>query len=144
MRRRLILAGATAFGLGYAPKGPGTAGSLGALLLFAWTGVSPWGIALLLLAGLWLAGQAEGILGEHDPSRVVIDEVVGMALALWSIQGWPWLVMGFLFFRIFDIWKPGPVARLQNLPGGWGVMADDVAAGILANLAVHGLVWFIH
>ncbi len=73
----------------------------------------------------------------HDPSEVVIDEVAGMWIALLGAPlTAPHLLAAFLLFRLFDVWKPGPIDRLQNLPGGWGVMADDVAAGAVAGLLV--------
>ena len=78
--------------------------------------------------------------GKSDPSEVVIDEVVGIWIALAGIStGNLHLAAAFLFFRLFDIWKPGPINRLQALPGGWGIMLDDVAAGLLAWPLVYGL-----
>ena len=78
--------------------------------------------------------------GNSDPPEVVIDEVVGIWIALAGIStGNLHLAAAFLFFRLFDIWKPGPINRLQALPGGWGIMLDDVAAGLLAWPLVYGL-----
>ena len=93
-----------------------------------------------MVAGVWSAGVIEGHSGHHDPSVVVIDEVAGMWIALLGAQhaGWYFLA-AFLIFRFLDITKPGPVNRLQDLPGGWGVMLDDVAAGA-GTLAV---VWVL-
>ncbi len=91
-------------------------------------------VLLALVAGVWAAGVMETMTGSHDPSEIVIDEVAGMWLALIGIPvTWPGMLAAFLLFRLFDVWKPGPINRLQNLPGGWGVMMDDVAAGALAG-----------
>ena len=93
------------------------------------------------IAGVWAAGAMGKMTDSDDPSEVVIDEVAGMWIALLGapISG-PHLLSAFLLFRLFDIWKPGPSDRLQNLPGGWGIMADDVAAGAVAGLLVALLV----
>ena len=91
-------------------------------------------VLLVFAGGVWAAGVMETATGSHDPSEIVIDEVAGMWIALIGIPiTWPGMVAAFLLFRLFDIWKPGPIDRLQNLPGGWGVMMDDVAAGALAG-----------
>ena len=86
------------------------------------------------IAGVWAAGAMGKMTDSDDPSEVVSDEVAGMWLALIGIPvTWPGLLAAFLLFRLFDVWKPGPINRLQNLPGGWGVMMDDVAAGAVAG-----------
>ena len=91
-------------------------------------------VLLALVAGVWAAGVMETESGSRDPSEIVIDEVAGMWLALIGIPvTWPGLLAAFLLFRLFDVWKPGPIDRLQNLPGGWGVMMDDIAAGAVAG-----------
>ncbi len=97
-------------------------------------------VGLVIVAGVWSAGMIERYSGHRDPSIVVIDEVAGMWIALLGAQrvGWYFLA-AFLIFRLLDITKPGPVNRLQDLPGGWGIMLDDVAAGA-ATLAV---VWVL-
>lgn len=131
------------FGCGRSPWAPGTAGALGAIplylllkrlhpLAYAATTVA------LTAAGVWASQKTAEALGEEDPSSVVIDEVVGALIALGFVrngslgaQGLAWLL-----FRAFDIAKPGPVDTLQDLkPAGVGIMADDVAAGLLAGLA---------
>ncbi|BDU68339.1 phosphatidylglycerophosphatase A [Geothrix oryzae] len=150
---------ATGFGSGYLRPAPGTWGSLaglGAWLLLvlnlrgqAW---APWlrlaaPLALTLLAA-WAAGRVVAETGQKDPSFVVIDEWAGLWFALTpllftvTVQPQPWslwaarLVAPFLLFRLFDIWKPGPVDTAQRLPGGWGVVMDDVLAGLFAALFV--------
>src|SRR5215475_14945308 len=207
---------ATALGVGYAPKAPGTFGSLvGVITIFLsaafflrpahWTSlfslhplsdatlydnhflvpgsdihdsamwlplVSAFVLLIFLaLAGVWASQKAADFSGVKDPQFVVIDEVAGQHLALvlplipialphltsradfsiyaiftaLSLVNWKYLLTGFVLFRIFDIWKPFPIKRLENLPGGWGIMADDWLAGvyaaILLRVALHfGLV----
>jgi phosphatidylglycerophosphatase A len=105
-------------------------------------------VTALLGVGVWAAGQAERAFGRKDDGRIVIDEVVGQLLALAPLAALVpdprrhpgLLVAGFLVFRLIDIWKPGPVrAAERGFPGGLGVMLDDVAAGLLAGVAVFAL-----
>ena len=80
----------------------------------------------------------------HDPSQATIDELSGQWLALLLLpDGWGTVLLGFAAFRFFDILKPEPVNSMQKLPGGWGVMADDLVAGIYANLSVRILLWLL-
>jgi phosphatidylglycerophosphatase A len=123
--------------IGYMPIAPGTCGSvlgLGIFLLLALFSLSVYGMALvsLLAVGIWTAGEAEKLLGRKDASPIVIDEIVGMLVTCCAIPAavLPVLV-GFLAFRLFDIYKPVP--QLERLPGGWGVMLDDLLAGLLAQ-----------
>jgi phosphatidylglycerophosphatase A len=98
----------------------------------------------LFAAGVWAAGEAETFFGRTDPGQVVIDEVVGQMLTFLVIPHatWKWLVGGFLLFRTFDIVKPFPARQAERIPRGWGIMLDDVIAGVygLAVLAVIGLI----
>jgi phosphatidylglycerophosphatase A len=207
---RLALAIATAFGVGYIPKAPGTFGSLVGIAVAILThpvsliviiGLiflhgSGLGIdmpmfpghtapALLLipslvalvtvgLLGVWSSSSTATYAGLKDPQHVVVDEVSGMHLTLvlaimpvglptglppadeatvfglysaFSLLNWKYLLLGFILFRVFDIWKPWPIRRLEKLPGGWGIMADDWMAGIYAaillRVALHfGLLTF--
>ena len=207
---RLALAIATAFGVGYIPKAPGTFGSIVGiavailthpvslivivgLLFFGALGLGfdvpmfrghsapvllliPSLVALVIvgLIGVWSSSRAATYTGIKDPQYVVIDEVSGMQLTLilaivplslptrllpaddasvfalysaLSLLNWKYLLLGFILFRVFDIWKPWPVRRLEKLPGGWGIMADDWMAGIYAaillRVALHfGLLTF--
>ena len=188
---------ATAGGLGYFPKAPGTFGSFAGLLLAVapmwisylaiaayitayhgdasvfWKISSPQtdpflqaqvALAILVAAvGTWGAGRAAAYWGQRDPQRVVIDEVSGQHLTLllgcgvpiwwrasdaWagqvplglitghSVLNWKYLILGFILFRLFDIWKPSPAREAESLPGGWGVMADDWVAGIYAAIGL--------
>jgi phosphatidylglycerophosphatase A len=140
---------ATAFGSGYAPVAPGTAGSAVGLLLFwplAGLGVA-WqiGAALVLfVVGALAAGRVAKEVGQKDPGLVVVDEVVGMWVTLTGVPAGPIAAaLGFVFFRAADVVKPWPARDLERLPGGWGIMADDVAAGVYAQLLVRVavLVW---
>jgi phosphatidylglycerophosphatase A len=134
---------ATAAYSGYFPIAPGTVGSLVGLLVYGlvrWTRIAPLElavIAVVVAAGVWAATAAERFLGCTDPGPVVIDEVAGMLITLAFVPvGWASVLTGFLIFRVMDIVKPFPAGRLERLPGGWGVMADDVMAGIYANLGL--------
>jgi len=130
----------TGLGLGYIPGAPGTCGSLPGIALFLLTCRWPliWQLLLLLtvfLAGVIAAASAEREWGE-DPGRCVIDEVVGqwVTLLIAGATGWWWLLAGFLMFRLLDIVKPGIIDRSQRLGGGWGVMVDDLLAGLAGGL----------
>jgi phosphatidylglycerophosphatase A len=188
---RFALFVATAAGLGYLPKAPGTWGSLGGLVLalipyFVVAQLFRFGLfvgyfdigrrevdsilfaqyvlAVLMMAiGVVTAGRTATYWGQKDPQKVVIDEVSGQQLALlvgcalplihrnpdelWrdyplgavslhSAIGWKYLLVGFILFRLFDIWKPFPARQAESLPGGWGIMADDWVAGIYAALGL--------
>jgi phosphatidylglycerophosphatase A len=138
---------ATAGGAGFVPAMPGTAGALVGVGIFAlavWSGLLWLYLPLLVIltiAGTWAAGRVEEVYG-HDAASIVIDEVVGQMIALAVVAGTilaeivPLTILGFLLFRFFDILKPFPIRRLEKLPGGVGVMADDVGAGIYALLVL--------
>jgi phosphatidylglycerophosphatase A len=195
---RFALFIATAAGLGYLPKAPGTFGSLAGLILalvpwwafcavpaaiiiakdsndafffsvsgrhwdpFVWMQIV---LAILLaVIGVWSATRAAWYWQQDDPQRVVIDEVSGQHLTLligcgvpvwwrattqfsWesvplglitfrSVLNWKYLLLGFILFRVFDIWKPFPARQAESLPGGWGIMTDDWVAGIYAALGL--------
>jgi phosphatidylglycerophosphatase A len=151
---RLALAIATSLGLGYLPKAPGTWGSLAGILIYAATlfylplPANPRTLAVtavvalaLAFGGVWAADRAAKFSARKDPQFVVIDEVSGQhltyALALAPLN-WKYLLLGFILFRAFDIWKPFPARQAESLPGGLGIMADDWAAGLYAALGL----WF--
>lgn len=140
------LAIATALGAGYAPIAPGTWGSaVGLLLWFFLPSSTPsqaLAIVVVVAAGIWSASVAERHFGRTDPGEVVIDEVAGMLITLFlNPVGWVGALGGFLLFRASDIVKPFPARRLERLHGGFGIMADDVMAGIYANLALRLCIW---
>ena len=145
----LILFGASGAGSGYSPWAPGTVGSVVGVAIFLVAGLAlrtpDGGLTALALGvswlGIWLAGRAEAIWGTRDDPRITIDEVAGMLVSLVYVPAptgsWGSLqvaVAGFLLFRLFDIWKPVPVRSVEALRGGFGVMADDLVAGLYANL----------
>jgi phosphatidylglycerophosphatase A len=161
---RFALSIATAFGLGYIPVAPGTFGSLAglALVVLSSAALRATSSRVLLLhlvvallfaaAGVWSADRAATFWQQKDPQRVVIDEVsgqhltlvLGMAAPLWRghapiphfALSWKYLFVGFILFRVFDIWKPFPVRDAESLPGGWGIMADDWVAALYAALGL--------
>ncbi len=135
----------TCFGIGYFPVAPGTVTSMVAVLCYFFIPVLHNPLLLLFLvllcsgAGIWAGGVMEDYYGE-DPSVVTIDELAGQWLALVFLpEGIMPMVLSLLFFRFFDIAKPGPVDALQRLPGGWGIMLDDLLAGFFANISVRVL-----
>lgn len=141
--RAFAVALGTGFGTGFSPLAPGTAGSALGVVLFlliapAGTGAVAAAIAVLLPAGLWAAGVCGERYGAHDHGRIVVDEVVGQLIALATFPASPgWLLAGFLAFRLFDITKPFPARRIDRTwRSAAGVMADDVVAGLYANLAL--------
>ena len=146
---RISLAIATAFGLGYLPKAPGTCGSLGCVAIslglvwigsrkmlqhldlvphanFLTVGLMPRGVdyitvILIAILGVYVAGRAAKYAGKKDPQFVVIDEVSGQMIAYFSpftLLNWKYLLLGFILFRVFDIWKPFPARQAESLPGG--------------------------
>jgi phosphatidylglycerophosphatase A len=145
--RRLGVFIATCAHVGYAPVAPGTFGSAVGLVVYylvrrqASTAVELGAIALILVVGLWSATEAEHHFGGIDPGPVVIDEVIGMLITLAlhpvNVAG---AIVGFFVFRVLDVVKPWPARRLELLPGGFGVVLDDVMAGVYGNLLMWGLV----
>lgn len=124
---------ATFFGVGTLSSMPGTLGSIAAYLVAMLLPVPLWAIAVVTVLGGYAAQKYAVQTGKEDPGEVVIDEVVGMWLALFfSPQGIP--LAALFLFRILDILKPFPIRQLEKLPGGIGIMADDVAAGLFAAL----------
>ncbi len=142
MKRWLVQALATFFYLGYSPFAPGTVGTLGAIALFYLLSHFSSLVYILFFLGfmilsIWASGEAEGIFEKTDPGQVVVDEVCGYLVTMLLIP--PSLrniVLGFFLFRFFDIIKPPPARRVEHLPGGFGIVIDDVIAGIYSNIAL--------
>lgn len=143
---RLAVAIATWFGCGYWPWGPGTAGSLAGAVIAGVLGWYGWGrpalfllIVVLLLPAIWASTRTARLLGREDPGLVVVDEVLGQWVTLLGASGrsWKFLIAGFLLFRLFDVWKPWPVRRLEDLPEGVGIVADDLGAGLYAAFILY-------
>jgi phosphatidylglycerophosphatase A len=138
IKNQLITFIATGGYSGYAPIASGTFGSVVGLLVFLLWSRLPVSIYVLMLAGcvvlgIWVAGVAEQLFGQKDAPPIVIDEIAGMLLTYCAVPV-AWLLVGFLGFRFFDICKPLP--QLERLPGGWGIMLDDLFAGLLAQACV--------
>ena len=139
---------AVGFGSGFSPIASGTAGSLVALPV-VWVAVRLGGWPVLAavtvvttVVGLWAAEGVARAVGRSDPGIVVIDEIAGqMVTMLFVPLTWQTLTVGFFLFRLADIVKPFPARRSEKLPGGLGIMMDDLIAGVYANLAVQALVW---
>jgi phosphatidylglycerophosphatase A len=154
--KRWAFAVATFFGAGYGKPGPGTWGSVAALLLWAACNLllhpTPHtlllillaGIALTLLAGIPAATIVAHTSGREDPQIVVIDEVAGQWIALLGCPAeWRHALIALVLFRLFDITKPFPARQLESLPDGWGIVFDDVAAGLYAwGIAALLRIWF--
>lgn len=140
-----------AFGLGSgaAPYAPGTFGTLAAiplyLLLVNYTSWPVYAVIVttMFLVGVWMCDLTERDIGVHDHSGIVWDEFVGYLVTMfYAPAGWLWVVAGFLLFRLFDIWKPFPVRQMERrYRTGFGIMIDDVVAGIYAGLALQVLVY---
>jgi phosphatidylglycerophosphatase A len=131
------------FGSGAAPVAPGTFGTaMAALLYVLLPAMSPWVYATFVLmsfvAGIWLCGTTARDIGVEDHGGIVWDEFVGYWITMFMAPaGWWWIVIGFLLFRLFDIVKPWPIRWLdRNVAGGFGVMIDDVLAGLMALLCL--------
>ncbi|QQS33727.1 MAG: phosphatidylglycerophosphatase A [Acidobacteriota bacterium] len=153
----------TTWGVGCIPGAPGTYGSLVGVGIFLVVRdlilvlglidikalpeiVSPWatvmvclGMLVLTLAGVWAAGRSTELLGNSDPSQAVVDEVIGQLIVFLFVPfmiGWQFILAGFMLFRLFDIWKPYPIRQLEVLPGGLGICADDMLAGVYAGICL--------
>ncbi|MGE3465825.1 MAG: phosphatidylglycerophosphatase A [Pyrinomonadaceae bacterium] len=158
--------GLTTFGVGYIPGAPGTYGSLVGILIYHFAFyfaevfehgfAEPRGfteaqtaaainagvavlLALFCLVGIWAASRSTELLGNTDANEAVVDEVMGQLVTFLFVPfGFQWQVLlaGFVLFRIFDIWKPYPIRQLEVLPGGLGVCADDIVAGVYAGICL--------
>lgn len=137
------------FGSGLAPKAPGTFGTLAAIPVFYL--MQPLPIvsylvltAFLFILGIWFCQKTVDWLQQDDPSAIVWDEIVGYLITMAAApSGWLWIVLGFVLFRLFDIVKPWPVSLAdKKLHGGFGVMLDDVIAGLYALLVLQLIAYF--
>jgi phosphatidylglycerophosphatase A len=137
----------TWFGCGYFPWGPGTVGSLAAVLIGLavdhWLGGTRQflfgSIFLLLTPATWAATVSARKAGQEDPGFIVVDEVLGQWVTLLGVSSYSVgsFAAGFVLFRVFDIWKPWPVRNLEKFPGGYGIVADDLAAGLYGALILY-------
>jgi phosphatidylglycerophosphatase A len=141
---------ATWFGCGYAPAAPGTAGSLAAVViaiaLHYFVGYSAGYeratllllTAILLAPGIWSASVVARETNKTDPHIVVVDEVIGQWITLAGAATFNWrtYLAAFILFRLLDVWKPPPARQFESFPGGWGIVADDVMAGVYGALGI--------
>ena len=155
----------TTFGVGYIPGAPGTYGSAVGVAIYLGIGsfeahaaasrasggqtpalaiafhfaLNALLLTVLCLVGIWASGRTIPIFGKSDPSQAVVDEVMGQLITFAFVPfglAWPFIVAGFLLFRLFDIWKPYPIRTLEVLPGGLGICADDIVAGVYAGICL--------
>lgn len=141
-----------AFGLGsgLSPKAPGTMGSIIGLLLFVPVLMLPLPVqlAVVLLGfifGCWICDRVAADMSVKDPGGIVWDEFVGMWIVMLWLPGWIWLILAFILFRLFDIFKPWPVSVAdRRLSGGLGIMVDDVLAGLYALASLQLIAWLVH
>ena len=131
------------FGSGAAPVAPGTFGTLMGVALYLLLPSMTWTLYLLFLlvatlVGIWLCDRTARDIGVHDHGGIVWDEFVGYWITMFMApEGWPWIVAGFALFRLFDILKPWPISWLdRHVKGGFGVMVDDVLAGVMALICL--------
>ncbi len=151
LKRRLILLFSSGLLTGYIPFASGTFATLLAvpffyllvpLNVFSFPRVAGLAaiLAALLGAAVWLSDAAERIYGEKDSHKIVIDEIAGFFVAMIFVPFlWPHIAAAFLVFRALDVLKPAPIRQSQRLPGGWGIVADDLLAGLYTCVMVHGL-----
>jgi phosphatidylglycerophosphatase A len=156
----------TTFGVGYLPLAPGTWGSMVGVLIYLGAGFVDaiwdhhWSVQhnlnaaqagaishvfmaivllILCLVGIWAAGRSTDLFGNSDPSQAVVDEVMGQLITFLFIPfttSWKLILAGFLLFRLFDIWKPYPIRAFESMPGGLGICADDIVAGVYAGICL--------
>ncbi len=138
------------FGLGYAKKAPGTFGTLAGIpfiLFFQQESLAVYLVATLVMTlfGIWLCGASSRLMGVHDHPGIVWDEIVGYMITMIAApSGWEWMLLGFILFRIFDIFKPWPISYIdRNLHGGIGIMLDDVLAGVMAAIVLQIIVYLV-
>src|SRR4030042_1106891 len=138
-----VLLSATGLGAGFSPIVPGTMGTLLAIPFYYFVSPIPSPLYELTLVAFfffssWISDQAERYWGKKDDRRIVIDEVMGfLATMLWIPRSPLFIVAGFILFRFFDILKPFPLRRLERVRSGFGVVLDDVLAGVYSNIALH-------
>jgi phosphatidylglycerophosphatase A len=140
---RIFLFLATGFGVGYSPIAPGTLGTLVAILVYYFLSNIPSPLYEITLVGflflsVWVSGNAEIFFEKKDDPRIVIDEIIGFLITmLWVPKTIRFVIIGFFLFRFFDILKPFPIRRLEKVfQGGFGVVLDDVVAGVYANIVL--------
>lgn len=147
--RRVIHFLAFGFGSGRMPVAPGTFGTLAAIPIYLLLDSAPPPayaavVAGLFVLGVWLCHATEQDLGVHDHPGIVWDEIVGYLITMFlAPRGWQWIVLGFVLFRLFDIWKPFPIRQIERrIRGGLGNMLDDALAGLYSLAAIQGIAYW--
>jgi len=144
--RRFILLIATGLGVGYSPFAPGTLGTILTIPVYYFLSEIPSPIYEITLVGffflsVWISENAEIFLGKKDDPRIAIDEMMGFLITMLWVPKTPFFILaGFILFRIFDIFKPFPIRRLEKVKGGYGVVLDDVMAGIFTNVILRFII----
>ncbi|HAA06572.1 MAG TPA: phosphatidylglycerophosphatase A [Acinetobacter schindleri] len=144
---RCIVFCGVGFGSGLAPKAPGTFGSAFALLFVPiWLAIgfsnTILAIIIMSLVGIWICGRTADLMGVHDDGRIVWDEFAGQSITFLPLlylneMSWTWALVGFALFRLFDVWKPWPIHVIdRQIDGGFGIMLDDIIAGLWAALCI--------
>ena len=135
------------FGSGFAPKAPGTAGTLLAVLIhLILVNLPPWIHGTIIFAaffiGIWICGRTAEYLGVHDHEGIVWDEFVGYWVMMFLVpSSWLWVSFGFVLFRILDIFKPWPISVVdRQVGGGLGIMLDDLLAGVMGAVCIHAII----
>ena len=138
------------FGSGLSPIAPGTAGTVVAVAIYWFIAEWPasWYAAFILVTaavGIWICGAASRQLGVHDHGGIVWDEFVGYWITMWAVPvDWVWILAGFIVFRVYDIVKPWPIRTLdRKVKGGFGIMVDDILAGVMACITLHVALAFV-
>lgn len=140
---------ATGFGSGFCPILPGTAGTIVAIPICYLLSPLPWVphtliVGLTFFLSVFVSERAQRHWGKKDDRRIVIDEIMGFLVTMWGVPRIPKTVfLGFVFFRVFDILKPPPIRRLEKVEGGYGVVLDDVMAGVYANVLLQFMLFFV-
>ena len=151
---RCIVFCGVGFGSGLAPKAPGTFGSAFALLFVPiWLAIgfsnTILAIIIMSLVGIWICGRTADLMGVHDDGRIVWDEFAGQSITFLPLlylneMSWMWALVGFALFRLFDVWKPWPIRVIdRQIDGGFGIMLDDIIAGLWAALCILLYFYFI-
>ena len=135
------------FGSGFAPKAPGTAGTLLAVLIhLILVNLPPWIHGTIIFAaffiGIWICGRTAEYLGVHDHEGIVWDEFAGYWVMMFLVpSNWLWVSFGFVLFRILDIFKPWPISEVdRQVGGGLGIMLDDLLAGVMGAVCIHAII----
>ena len=145
---RFVLLLATGFGVGYSPIAPGTLGTLLTIPIFLFLSFIPFPLYELTLVSFfllssWISEQTQIYLGKRDDPRIVIDEMMGYLITmLWLPRTFVFVILGFFLFRFFDIVKPPPIRLMERAKGGYGVVLDDVIAGIYSNIVLQIISYF--